>query len=311
MTADTPFIPDLPPDLAPLTRRQVPLRDLTTLRVGGPAGLVCRLTTPEAALRFHRWVENSGLPFYILGAGSNVLAPDDGFAGVILKVETSDFSVTGNLVTAGAGLDFDSLIAQSLNAGLVGLEFASGIPGTLGGAVMGNAGCYGHEIGEFVRTARLLTPEGHIEEVGADEFGFAYRLTQLRETGAVLLDVTLAMCAGDGDQAMAVRHERIADRRAKHPVDQACAGSWFRNLPAASPDDRRQAAGRLLEAAGAKAMHEGDARVFERHANIIVNAGRATSDQISRLAARMQAAVRDRFKVELVEEVRRFPQTPA
>jgi len=139
MTADTPFIPDLPPDLAPLTRRQVPLRDLTTLRVGGPAGLVCRLTTPEAALRFHRWVENSGLPFYILGAGSNVLAPDDGFAGVILKVETSDFSVTGNLVTAGAGLDFDSLIAQSLNAGLVGLEFASGIPGTLGGAVMGNA----------------------------------------------------------------------------------------------------------------------------------------------------------------------------
>ncbi len=308
MNQDPSPLSILPDDLAPLVRARVPLSDLTTLKVGGPARWVCRVTTPQEAVRFHAWVTEAGLPVYILGAGSNVLAPDAGYAGAVFRVDTASFTVRGNRVSVGAGLAFDTIVARCLDAGLVGLEFASGLPGTLGGAVMGNAGCYGHEIGEFVRRATIMTPDGRIEEIDGGQFGFAYRVTALRETGAVLLDVVLELATGDVDRARATRRERIADRRAKHPVDLPCAGSWFRNLEPAGPGQRRRAAGRLLEEAGAKDMREGDARVFARHANIIVNAGRATSAQISRLADRMRAAVRERFGIELQEEVRRMAQ---
>ena len=302
-----PAWPELPPDLAALTRYDVPLRQLTTLQVGGPAALVCRLTTPDVARRFRNWARKNDIPVTILGAGSNILATDEGFPGLVMMVDTAGFAVQGRQVTAGAGLAFDDLIVSSLEADLVGLEFASGIPGTLGGAIMGNAGCYGHEIGEFVRQALVLTSDGRIETVTPDDFGFDYRLTRLRETGAVLLEATLALTTGDVSRALLTRREHMADRRAKHPVDIPCAGSWFRNLPAPGPGQRRQPAGRLLEEAGAKTMREGDARVFDRHANIIINTGSATSAQISRLAHRMREAVRERFGILLEEEVRRIP----
>ena len=277
------------------------------LCAGGPAALVCRLTTPDVARRFRNWARKNDIPVTILGAGSNILATDEGFPGLVMMVDTAGFAVQGRQVTAGAGLAFDDLIVSSLEADLVGLEFASGIPGTLGGAIMGNAGCYGHEIGEFVRQALVLTSDGRIETVTPDDFGFDYRLTRLRETGAVLLEATLALTTGDVSRALLTRREHMADRRAKHPVDIPCAGSWFRNLPAPGPGQRRQPAGRLLEEAGAKTMREGDARVFDRHANIIINTGSATSAQISRLAHRMREAVRERFGILLEEEVRRIP----
>jgi UDP-N-acetylmuramate dehydrogenase len=297
----------LPDDLRDRLRRDVPLRDLTTLRVGGPAALVCPVRTPAEARRFQESAAAAGIPAWILGAGSNVLADDGGFPGLVLRIATSRCEVRGDTVTAGCGLDFDGLIVRTLEARLTGLEFASGIPGTLGGALVGNAGCYGHEIGEFLVEALVLTPAGRLERVGPESFGFRYRATDLRESGHVLLEATLRLGRGDLDAAAREREEHLADRRAKHPVDLACAGSWFRNLPALTPGGRRRAAGALLEQAGAKAMREGDAAVFERHANIVVNHGAATSGQVGRLVARMQAAVREKFGVELVEEVRRMP----
>ncbi len=300
-------LPEFPDHLALLTSSAVPLRGLTTLKVGGPARMVCRLTTPEVAQQFHSIARKTGFPFYAMGAGSNILAPDAGYPGLIFKVETRDFCVKDNTITCGAGLGFDQMITRSLDAGLVGLEFASGIPGTVGGAVIGNAGCYGHEICEFLHAAQVLTPDGELVTLGPGDFDFGYRSTCLRESGSILLNATFSLVAGNAETAQRSRQERLADRRAKHPVDLPCAGSWFRNLPPTSPGERRQSAGRLLEMVGAKTMFEGDARIFSKHANIIINAGHATSRDISRLVIRMRDAVRLEFGVELVEEVRRLP----
>jgi len=296
----------LPPSLRPAAQADVALRDLTTLRIGGPADLVCAARNADEARGFQAFAAERGLPFFVLGGGSNLLGADGGFAGLVLKVATTDFRVHGDAVTVGCGLPFDEVIARTLDAGLTGLEFASGIPGTLGGALVGNAGCYGHEIGEFLVEATLLRPDGRLETVGPDAFGFDYRTTSLRETGAIVLEAVLRLARGDAAAAGDERAGHIADRRRKHPVDLPSAGSWFRNLPPDEPGGRRRPAGVLLEQVGAKAMREGDAGVFDRHANIVVNLGQATSAEVERLVARMRGAVQARFGVALIDEVRRF-----
>ncbi len=306
MPALDALIPALPEEFRAAIRRRAPLDCLTTLRVGGPADLVCSIRTPEAALRFQALATEARVPAYVLGAGSNVLAADDGYRGMILRVETTAFSAAGDVVAAGAGLGFDDLIVQCLDEGLVGLEFASGIPGTLGGALVGNAGCYGHEIGEFLLDAVVLSPDGRLETVGPEAFGFRYRETDLRETGAVVLGARFKLRRGDVHEAGRLRQEKLADRGRNPPVAAPRAGRWCRTLPPAYPGGRRRPAGELLEQAGAKDMNEGPARVFPLHANIIINSGGATGAQISRLADRMQAAVRERFSVILKEEVRRL-----
>ncbi|MEZ4389196.1 MAG: UDP-N-acetylmuramate dehydrogenase [Candidatus Krumholzibacteriia bacterium] len=286
-----------------------PLAELTTFRIGGPAGLVCWVKNPDHALRFLDLAHAHALPWTCLGGGSNILADDAGYAGAILRVAGADLEVHGDAVRAGAGWDFDALIAATLDAGLSGLEFASGIPGTLGGAVVGNAGCYGHEIGEFVREATVLRPNGRLEVVGPEEFAFTYRSSALKERADVVLDVLLQLRRGALAAAAAERADHLQDRRRKHPWDLPCAGSYFKNLPPLAPGERRRAAGQLLEIAGAKAMREGDAGVYEKHANIIVNLGRAGSADVLRLADRMRTAVWDRFGERLEEEVRHL-RTP-
>jgi UDP-N-acetylmuramate dehydrogenase len=303
------FLDQLPADLRAGVALSRPLREMTTLRVGGPASLVCPVQTPEQARRFQDICHETSTPSYILGAGSNVLADDTGFPGVVLHVAADGFAAKSDTVTVGAGHSFDLLIARSLDSGLTGLEFASGIPGTLGGALVGNAGCYGHEIGEFVVDALILRRDGTLERTGPEAFGFAYRQTCLRETGDLVLEATLRLNRGNVDAAVRTRAEKIADRRAKHPVDLPSAGSWFRNLPPEALGGRRRPAGHFLELAGAKEMSEGDARVFEGHANMIVNLGHASSAQVRALAGRMHQAVLDRFGLELIEEVRYLDPT--
>ncbi len=296
-------------DLNLLIHRQAPLRDRTTLQIGGPAALLCEARNADQARRFQEIAHQHELPFFILGGGSNLLAADEGFPGLVLRVATNGFTTSGNTLVAGAGLDFDQLIQRSLAAGLSGLEFASGIPGTLGGAIMGNAGCYGHEISEFLLEAITLSPDGNIRRRGPEEFGFGYRATALRESGEILLQATLGLRIGGIEQAISTREEKILDRHSKHPNNLPSAGSWFRNLPAPGPGQHRVAAGSLLEKVGAKEMSEGDAQVFSGHANMIVNTGEATCAQVKMLARRMKKAVAEKFQVDLIQEVRYLEAT--
>ena len=288
---------------------QVSLHDLTTFRICGPAAGVCRVKTPAEALEFQAFAAQQNLPLYILGGGSNVLADDAGFGGLILKIEIDTYRVHGDTVTVGAGLGFDDMIALTLREGLTGLEFASGIPGSVGGAVVGNAGCYGHEISEFILKATVLRRDGRLETIGPEDMAFQYRDSSLKESGDLLLEVTLQLGRGDPAAAGHTRQEKIDIRRRKHPIHRPCAGSYFKNVAAAQPDERRRAAGQLLDQAGAKNFRVGDAAVYEKHANIIVNEGRATCADVLSLAALMKNAVHKRFGVELQEEVRYLSQS--
>ena len=299
-----PIIASLPAKLQPCVQPGRPLSQLTTLRIGGPASLLCQVHNPEAARRFQALAMDLGAPYTVLGAGSNILAADEGYPGLVMQVATEDFRVSGQRITAGAGWNFDDLIARTLDCGLTGLEFASGIPGTLGGAIIGNAGCYGREIGEFLVAATVLRQDGQLVQMQAEDFGFRYRASRLRDRGDILLDATLQLSCGDKLQAVQERTRRIADRRLKHPVDLPTAGSYFKNLEPGSPGEKRQPAGGLLEQVGAKSMREGDACVFAGHANMIVNLGQASCSDVLRLAARMKQAVLNQFGVQLVEEVR-------
>jgi UDP-N-acetylmuramate dehydrogenase len=285
----------------------VPLRDLTTFRIGGPAVGYCAIQTPRDAIRFQSLAAARELPVAILGGGSNVLADDRGFCGLVMKMAIASFSVAGPLVTAGAGMVFDDLIARTLTAGLVGLEFASGIPGTVGGAIVGNAGCFGHEMSEFVERARVLRPDGTIAEMGPLDLDFAYRNSALKRSRDILLDVDLRLCSADPAPAWRDRTEKTRLRWDKHPREEPSAGSYFQNLTPETPGGRRCAAGELLERAGAKGWSVGGAAVYHKHANIIINTGGATCQDVLELAARMKAAVQRMFGIELQEEVRYLP----
>jgi UDP-N-acetylmuramate dehydrogenase len=282
----------------------VPLSSLTTLRIGGPALGLAWLRNSEDARRFLENARDAEIPAVCLGGGSNVLADDRGFCGLVGVMSDGTLEIRGDTVRAGAGIPFDELVVGSLRAGLTGLEFASGIPGSLGGALVGNAGCYGHEIGEFLREAVVLREDGCIETVGPEAFAFAYRHTAFKERRDLVLEAVLTLGRGDVAAALAERADHLASRRAKHPVDLPCAGSWFKNLPPAEPGGRRQPAGALLESVGAKRLRVGNAGVFAGHANIIVNLGCARSDDVLALAAAMRAAVQERYGIRLEAEVR-------
>jgi len=285
------------------------LSELTTFRIGGPGGLICPVENAGQARRFLDFAHHHQLPWTCLGGGSNILADDSGFAGMILLVQTRELEVSGSMVHVGSGWDFDTLVAETLRRGLTGLEFASGIPGTVGGALVGNAGCYGQEIGNLLAEATVLRPGGELVVIGPEDFDFQYRSSALKGRGDIVLDMVLTLEHGDLHEAGRVREEHIADRQRKHPGEIPCAGSYFKNLPPLGPGERRRAAGQLLEAAGAKSMQVGDAAVFPLHANIIVNRGRARCCDVLDLAERMRRAVQEQFDVDLEPEVRHL-KTP-
>ncbi|HWP35080.1 MAG TPA: UDP-N-acetylmuramate dehydrogenase, partial [Thermodesulfobacteriota bacterium] len=287
------------------TRRGVPLAPLTTFRIGGPAELLFEARDQEALARALATARTHGVPARVLAGGSNVLVDDRGLAGLVVLNRAGGVRREGDRLTAGSGLPLAELLEAAAREGLSGLEFAAGIPGSVGGAVYGNAGAYGKAMEDVLVRARLLTPEGEVVEAGREELGFAYRTSALKGSGGIVLEATFALVPGDRDRIRSAMAEIIRIREAKHPdpVRFGSAGSYFKNLPPATPGGRRTPAGLLLDQVGAKGMRVGRALVSEAHANFLVNPGGATAADVLELARRLKALVRARFGVELEEEV--------
>jgi len=275
-----------------------PLAPHTWWKIGGPADATISVASVDDAAHALRWAFKRKLPWFVLGAGSNLLVGDGGMRGLVLRLggayDALDVRVDGDevVVRAGGSASLPQLVAQAASLGATGVDGLAGIPATAGGAVRMNAGT-DREIGEFVREVRVQTPSR--PEPHAMWVGFSYRHTTLPRD-AVVADVTLAFPRGDAAAVRARTHDRLVRRKATQPVALPNAGSCFRN-PAG---DR---AGRLIEAAGAKGWRSGGAEVSPLHANFIVNVADATALDVSTLLARVHRAVGDAFGVDLHLEV--------
>ena len=293
---------------------QEPLRLHTSFRIGGPADFYLDARTPDALVQALRAANEIGLPVFLLGGGSNLLVSDTGFRGLVVRNACEAIEFDGTAAHVECGADFLELIYQCRDQELAGLEFAAGIPGSVGGAIAGNAGCYGLDIGSLIIECTQVTLDGaRVETCPASWYQFAYRDSRLKREPRALLSCLLQLGKGDAGAIQKVIDEKLEIRRVKHPQwrVEPTAGSYFKNLPPDwqmpgakhSPGTHRVAAGQLLDACDCRGLRVGDAMVYEKHANIIVNAGHATAAEVLELAVIMKARVRERFDVTLEEEV--------
>jgi len=300
---------------------QEPLRHHTTFRIGGPADFYFAAHAADPLVVALRTARDAGVPVFLLGGGSNLLVSDEGFRGLVIRnaIETTEFD--GTAAQVGCGADFLELIYQCRDRELSGLEFAAGIPGSVGGALYGNAGCYGEDIGSYTVECTHATPDGAtVETRPASWYRFAYRDSRLKREPRVLLTCLLRFRRGERGAIQKVIDEKLEIRRLRHPHwrVEPTAGSYFKNLPPdwrmpggkLSPGTHRVAAGQLLDECGCRGLRVGDAMVFAKHANIIVNAGRATAGEVLELAAIMKGRAREKFGVELEEEVMFLGEKP-
>lgn len=284
-------------------RTEVPLSRYTTFRIGGPAERFCTIRSIGFLIDLVREALTNGERFLILGSGSNILFSDAGFRGLVIRNRCSAFGIKGNLIVAQSGALLSRLVEASCDHGLVGMESLAGIPGTLGGAIYGNAGAFGDSIARIVYEATVLDRQGRIKTVDPSYFRFGYRTSFLKTSGDVLLGASIRLEPGVRE-VIAQRIEEIKrERAARHPWGIPCAGSFFKNLPDQTQDSRRIPAGKLLEEIGAKEMRVGGASIYPGHANFIVNTGGATAAQVMELARILKSRVRERFGLELEEEV--------
>lgn len=295
-------------------RAQEPLRHHTTFRVGGPADWFVAARTQDQLVAALKVAHELELPCFLLGGGSNLLVSDEGFRGLVVKNAIEDVEFDGTTAQVGCGADYLGFIERCRDESLAGLAYAAGIPGSVGGAIYGNAGCYGEDIGSRIVECTVCTPDGaRVETLPKAWFEFAYRDSRLKREPRALLTCVLRLEKGDKAAISAEIEEKLEIRRVKHPQwrIEPTAGSYFKNLPPGfqapglplSPGTRRVPAGVLLDACECRGLRVGDAMVFPKHANILINAGRATAHDVLTLAEVMKARVRARFGVELEEEV--------
>jgi UDP-N-acetylmuramate dehydrogenase len=289
-------------------RRRVSLRLHSSFRVGGRADRFFAARSLDELISCLRFAREQALPYYVIGAGTNMLFADRGFRGLIVKNEVRGIArgKEPGRVVVQAGTPLAELVSFALEEGLEGIEFAAGIPGTTGGAVFGNAGAWGHSVGQLVEEALLLDEQGKEIRVGRDFFEFGYRDSILKRRHLTVLEAGFRLKKGDRGRIKAAIAENLAKRRSPCPSPKmAYAGSFFKNP--VLPDGTRVAAGRLLDEVGAKKLRRGRAGVYAGHANFILNYGGATAEDIRALARTMKARVRRKFGIELEEEVIYLP----
>lgn len=288
-------------------RAGVPLAPFTTFRAGGPADWLIETRSSDEIETALALARASSVPVAILGGGSNVLVADAGVRGLVIRPRGGDVrAIDEGHVRADAAVTINGLVRWTINHGRAGLEAWAGTPGTVGGAIFGNAHFGGRLIGDLVAEVRLVARDGTRAEVPADAMAFGYDRSRLQESGEVLLSAVFRVSAGEPAGLRAIARESLAFRKRTQPLDTPSAGCIFQNPERGRdvvPDGIPWSAGALIDRAGLKGAAAGGARVSPTHGNFIVNEGAATAAAIRALIDRCKRDVRDRFGVELREEI--------
>ena len=276
-----------------------PMRKHTTFRIGGNADIFVRPESKEQIAEILRLCRKQDVPYFILGNGSNLLVGDRGFRGVVINImdNMNDIKVDGGVIKAQAGAMLIKVSRAARDNSLTGLEFASGIPGTIGGAIYMNAGAYGGEMKDVVTQVTAMDAEGEIYTFGTDELEFSYRHSVIQQRDLIVLDVTMKLAAGDQKIIDDRMSELAVARRTKQPLEYPSAGSTFKR-----PEG--YFAGKLIMDAGLRGYRVGDAQVSEKHCGFVVNRGNATADDVIKLIDDVKAKVSEEYDVVLEPEVR-------
>ncbi len=296
--------------------QNVALSRYTRFGIGGPAAILVETASPEAFGTVWRTAREAGVPVAVIAGGTNLIVSDHGFDGVVLRYTASDIQMEGPQVHAEAGAQLQELVDFTIERGLKGLETMTGIPGTVGAAVYGNAGAYGHSISEYVRQVCFFDGErAHVFHNADCEFAYRESVFK-RHKNWIVFSVKLELATADPVELRRTADEVRGIRDRKYPPEMKCAGSIFKNLVLAELPDNlaRQMPERVvregkvpsayfLEQAGAKGLKRGDIHVADYHANLIYNAGAGTAEDLCGLIAELKSRVRDRFGLELEEEV--------
>ncbi len=278
-----------------------PMASHTTFRIGGAADYFVMPETTEELADVLKICKEDGVPYFILGNGSNLLVGDKGFRGVVIQLYKNfdGLQIEGTTVTAKAGAMLIRVAKEAGKAGLSGLEFASGIPGTIGGAMVMNAGAYGGEMKDVVTAVTVLTKDGAIKTLTGEEMNFRYRGSVVEDEGYIVLEAVMELKEGCLEEIQARIEELSVQRKTKQPIEYPSAGSTFKR-----PEG--YFAGKLIQDAGLRGYRVGGAQVSEKHCGFVINAGGATAADVMKLMQDVSDKVKDQFGVALEPEVKRI-----
>ncbi len=303
-------------ELFPSAREGVPMARYTTFKIGGPAKYFVPVKSVDELQKAFALAQKHSLNYFVFGGGSNMLVADEGFDGLAIKMEMNAYSVADDTVVVDAGVVTAILTRAAIDAGLTGFEWGIGVPGTVGGAVRGNAGAFGGEMKDVVESVQALV-DGEVHTFSNAECTFRYRHSIFKENGGVVLGVTLKL-KPDAERGGVKKMMEFLDRRNKtQPKGAASTGCIFKNyefvevnsawaeknIPQEFLDKKRISAGWLIEQAGMKGEKVGGAEVSAAHGNFIVNSGHATAADVRALIANSKEKVAEKFGIDLEEEI--------
>ena len=276
-----------------------PMSQHTTFRIGGPADVFVMPENYEQIREVLRLCKEEKLPFFVLGNGSNLLVSDSGYRGVIIQMDRNmeEIRLDGEEIHACAGALLSSVAVAARNASLTGFEFAGGIPGTIGGAAVMNAGAYGGELKDVLKEVTVMTREGEILTIPADKLEMGYRTSINKTAGYLVLEAVISLKKGDEEKIRAVMKELSERRTEKQPLDYPSAGSTFKR-----PEG--YFAGKLIMDSGLRGYRAGGAQVSEKHCGFVINAGGATAEDVRSLMDHVIRVVREKYGVTLEPEVK-------
>lgn len=274
------------------------MKEYTTFRVGGEAECLILIQQEEELARLISYLNQIEQDYFILGNGSNLLVGDKGYRGIVLKFDGAmeQITVEGTRITAKAGASLSKVAVTARENGLTGLEFAAGIPGSIGGGVVMNAGAYDGEMKQIVEAVRVMDSDGQITTLDNDTMEFGYRTSIIKNRPFIVLEVVLQLAEGDREQIGIKMEELSMLRRSKQPLEYPSAGSTFKR-----PEGYY--AGKLIMDAGMRGYRIGGAQVADKHCGFIVNTGKATAADIREVIEEVQERVKERFHVSLEPEV--------